>query len=219
MRQGDGRQKLGMEGRPFAAVGVIRFEGGGGGRILTHRVNPRADLLHNSEIGVELFFDQLFRRQFAAMGFALFEIGDPAGEMYAKMTKRACERNGVTFELRRPERVDLEAAVIDANADPAVHGILIYYPVFGAALDSLALSAGGDEAEEALATLLESALETLQAVLMRTPRKQRGAVKAQCERTAWTCREAVQSCAGAPLRRPRCTFRQLATQILSLIHI
>ena len=62
--------------------------------------------------------------------------GDPAGEMYAKMTKRACERNGVTFELRRPERVDLEAAVIDANADPAVHGILIYYPVFGAALDS-----------------------------------------------------------------------------------
>ena len=62
--------------------------------------------------------------------------GDPAGEMYAKMTKRACEKNGVSFELRRPERVDLEAAVIDANNDPAVHGILIYYPVFGQALDS-----------------------------------------------------------------------------------
>lgn len=29
---------------------------------------------------------------------------DPAGEVYARMTKRACERLGIEYELRRPER-------------------------------------------------------------------------------------------------------------------
>ena len=44
------------------------------------------------------------------------------------------------------------------------------------------LQAGGDEAEAALSNVLVSALETLEAVLMLTPRKQRKSVKAQCER-------------------------------------
>ena len=62
--------------------------------------------------------------------------GDPAAETYAKMTQRACEKNGVAFELRRLERLDLEGAIVDANTDPAVHGILVYYPVFGGGKDS-----------------------------------------------------------------------------------
>eukprot|EP01048_Picozoa_sp_COSAG05_P018780 COSAG05_NODE_2812_length_2613_cov_2.861575_2_plen_715_part_00 len=45
------------------------------------------------------------------------------------------------------------------------------------------LQAGGDEVEAALTAVLESALETLEAVLVLTPRKQRKTVKAQCERT------------------------------------
>lgn len=56
-------------------------------------------------------------------------------EMYARMTRRACEKNGIAFELRRVERIDLEAAVIDANGDAAVSGIIVYYPVFGGAID------------------------------------------------------------------------------------
>ena len=44
------------------------------------------------------------------------------------------------------------------------------------------MQAGGDEAEAALSNVLESALETLEAALMLTPRKQRKSVKAQCER-------------------------------------
>lgn len=61
---------------------------------------------------------------------------DPAGEMYAKMTKRACEKIGVAYELRRPERIALEAEVIAANSDPDVHGLLVYYPVFGGGKDA-----------------------------------------------------------------------------------
>jgi len=61
--------------------------------------------------------------------------GDPAGEVYARMTKRACEKNGVAYELRRPERLELEEAVIAANQESTVHGIIVYYPVFGSGKD------------------------------------------------------------------------------------
>lgn len=60
---------------------------------------------------------------------------DSAAVMYAKMTSRACEANGIIFELRRVERVELEASVIAANKDPAVHGIIVYYPIFGGQVD------------------------------------------------------------------------------------
>ncbi|KAL1508596.1 hypothetical protein AB1Y20_004693 [Prymnesium parvum] len=60
---------------------------------------------------------------------------DAAAVMYARWTGKACEANGITFELRRVERVALEAAVIDANVDPSVHGIIVYYPVFGGQVD------------------------------------------------------------------------------------
>jgi methylenetetrahydrofolate dehydrogenase (NAD+) len=60
---------------------------------------------------------------------------DTEGEVYARMTKRACEKNGIAFELRRLDRVVLEAGVIEANEDANVHGIIIYYPVFGGQID------------------------------------------------------------------------------------
>ena len=35
------------------------------------------------------------------------------------------------FELRHVKRLDVEAQVLEANLDPRVNGILVYYPVFG----------------------------------------------------------------------------------------
>lgn len=67
------------------------------------------------------------------VGFLASE--DEGGAVYARMTKRACEKNGLGFDLRVVDRVVLEAGVMAANADPAVHGIIIYYPVFGGAID------------------------------------------------------------------------------------
>jgi 5,10-methylene-tetrahydrofolate dehydrogenase/methenyl tetrahydrofolate cyclohydrolase len=54
---------------------------------------------------------------------------------YAEYTRRGCEEVGVSFELKNVARLDAEAAVAAANADPNVHGILIYYPVFGTEQD------------------------------------------------------------------------------------
>lgn len=56
---------------------------------------------------------------------------DPAARKYAEWTGRACTKDGIAYELREVEAIQLEQALDDANADPTVHGILIYYPVFG----------------------------------------------------------------------------------------
>lgn len=61
---------------------------------------------------------------------------DPAAEMYAAWTEKTCVSMGFRFELRRIEDRDfLEEAIIDANEDDGVDGIMIYFPVFGNAQD------------------------------------------------------------------------------------
>uniref|UniRef100_A0A7S2H6U4 Methenyltetrahydrofolate cyclohydrolase n=1 Tax=Zooxanthella nutricula TaxID=1333877 RepID=A0A7S2H6U4_9DINO len=56
---------------------------------------------------------------------------DPAAAKYAEWTGRTFKRDGMNFELRQVEPEALEKALEDAGKDPSVHGIMIYYPVFG----------------------------------------------------------------------------------------
>ncbi|KAK5578282.1 hypothetical protein RB653_003238 [Dictyostelium firmibasis] len=66
-----------------------------------------------------------------------FLTSDDQGAIdYSKWTKLACQKDGIEFLLKRVERVDLEDLIIEANNDPCVHGILVYYPVFGGMMDS-----------------------------------------------------------------------------------
>ena len=37
----------------------------------------------------------------------------------------------MAYELKRVKRLDLEAAIEAANLDPSIHGIFIYFPIFG----------------------------------------------------------------------------------------
>ncbi|KAJ3037808.1 hypothetical protein HDV00_001309 [Rhizophlyctis rosea] len=60
---------------------------------------------------------------------------DKAARKYAEWTGRTCAATGVRFELRECERIELEDKIIDANEDENVHGIMVYYPVFGDAQD------------------------------------------------------------------------------------
>lgn len=58
--------------------------------------------------------------------------GEDAGALrYAHWTRKACERDGIRYELRKVARTDLEDAIEAANEDSKVHGIMVYYPVFG----------------------------------------------------------------------------------------
>jgi methylenetetrahydrofolate dehydrogenase (NAD+) len=62
----------------------------------------------------------------------LLANGDPAAKKYAEWTGKACRADGLRYELRQlDDPLDVENALIDANEDPRVHGIIVYYPIFG----------------------------------------------------------------------------------------
>ena len=50
---------------------------------------------------------------------------------YARATQQRFIETGMDYELMRVNRLDLEAAIDAANLDPSIHGIFIYFPIFG----------------------------------------------------------------------------------------
>lgn len=54
-----------------------------------------------------------------------------AAVKYAEWTGKACEADGIRYELRKCAKEDLEDRLDEANKDASVHGIMIYYPIFG----------------------------------------------------------------------------------------
>jgi 5,10-methylene-tetrahydrofolate dehydrogenase/methenyl tetrahydrofolate cyclohydrolase len=98
-----------------------------------------ARLIDPAEVA-DSFRDEI-RRELLALpeplviaGFLSTEHGPSA--TYAEYTRRGCEDVGARFELRHVKRLEAEAAVLEANADARVHGILVYYPVFGTQQDT-----------------------------------------------------------------------------------
>jgi len=62
----------------------------------------------------------------------LLANNDPAARKYAEWTGKACRSDGLRYELRTlDDPIDVEAALIEANDDPRIHGIIVYYPIFG----------------------------------------------------------------------------------------
>lgn len=57
-------------------------------------------------------------------------------QTYANYTQAACTDVGIGFDLRRVPKLDLERAIDDANVDPDVHGIIVYYPIFATEHDA-----------------------------------------------------------------------------------
>ncbi|GAA5858328.1 hypothetical protein JCM8547_004652 [Rhodosporidiobolus lusitaniae] len=67
----------------------------------------------------------------------------PPSRAYASWTAKACEAVGIEYELREigivaegasegtAEQGEVEEAILDANEDQAVNGIMVYYPIFG----------------------------------------------------------------------------------------
>lgn len=85
-------------------------------------------------------FREEIRAQLQAAREPLHLVGILAGDhspslTYALYAQRACSELGIGFELRRYPRLGAEAAIRSANADPEVHGIIVYYPIFGTEQD------------------------------------------------------------------------------------
>jgi len=61
----------------------------------------------------------------------LLVSGDPASETYANYTKAGCDDVGIHFALVKTDRDSIRHMLAEANEDASVHGIFVYYPVFG----------------------------------------------------------------------------------------
>lgn len=68
------------------------------------------------------------------VGFLCADSGPSA--TYANYTATGCADVGIGFELRHVNKLQMEDAILAANSDPQVHGILVYYPVFGTQQDN-----------------------------------------------------------------------------------
>ncbi|KAK3362978.1 hypothetical protein B0T25DRAFT_525950 [Lasiosphaeria hispida] len=55
---------------------------------------------------------------------------DPAAAQYAEWSKKTCEENGFDFDLRKVNKENLEEAIVAANQDDGVDGIIVYYPIW-----------------------------------------------------------------------------------------
>lgn len=97
-----------------------------------------ATIVDPSTVAAE--FRRALRAEIAALPTPLRLLGLISGQhgpaqTYAEYTRRGCEEVGVSFELKNVARLEAEASIAAANADPDVHGVLIYYPVFGTEQD------------------------------------------------------------------------------------
>lgn len=55
---------------------------------------------------------------------------DPAAKMYAEWSAKTCMENGFEFDLRTVDKEAIEDAILAANMDESVNGIIVYYPIF-----------------------------------------------------------------------------------------
>jgi 5,10-methylene-tetrahydrofolate dehydrogenase/methenyl tetrahydrofolate cyclohydrolase len=81
------------------------------------------------------------RAQLAQLPAPLCLVGILGGEhgpsnTYALYAQRACTELGIHFDLRRMSRLQVDAAIREANADPQVHGMMVYYPIYGTEQDA-----------------------------------------------------------------------------------
>ncbi|WP_437932457.1 bifunctional methylenetetrahydrofolate dehydrogenase/methenyltetrahydrofolate cyclohydrolase [Sorangium sp. So ce291] len=112
-------------------------------RMDPHHTPPSPDARTASVIdpnAVAEEFRREVREELAALPEPLFLVGVLAADhgpsyTYAEYTRKACEDVGVRFEIRHATRLSAEAAIRSANADPGVHGIMVYYPIFGTEQD------------------------------------------------------------------------------------
>lgn len=65
----------------------------------------------------------------------LLGTDDRASQVYSQYAAQGCEKVGIVYEQRRLVPEDVSREVFLLNDDPTVHGVMVYYPIFGGARD------------------------------------------------------------------------------------
>ena len=66
----------------------------------------------------------------------LIASDDKPSIAYANATRRTFTDAGFNYELKQVRRLELESEIQQANEDPGIHGIFIYFPVFSSQEDN-----------------------------------------------------------------------------------
>lgn len=81
-------------------------------------------------------FRDAVRRQISEERLTINIVGilassDPASITYADYTRAGCEDVGIHFDLKVTDPESARSVLEAANSDSAVHGIFVYYPIWG----------------------------------------------------------------------------------------
>jgi methylenetetrahydrofolate dehydrogenase (NADP+)/methenyltetrahydrofolate cyclohydrolase len=81
-------------------------------------------------------FREAVRRQISEEQLTINIVGilaseDPASMTYADYTRTGCEDVGIHFDLRKTDPASVSALLDEVNRDSEVHGIFVYYPIWG----------------------------------------------------------------------------------------
>jgi 5,10-methylene-tetrahydrofolate dehydrogenase/methenyl tetrahydrofolate cyclohydrolase len=85
------------------------------------------------------FLEQI-RREVTSLGAKIRLVGllgtdDRASQVYSQYAAQGCADVGIVYEPRRLEREAISREIFLANDDPTIHGLIVYYPIFGGARD------------------------------------------------------------------------------------
>ncbi len=76
-----------------------------------------------------------YKSKLNILGILALDTGDAASMVYASTLQKACEFIGFNLGLVRSAPDKVEARILQANKDPAIHGIFVFYPIFKDAKD------------------------------------------------------------------------------------
>ena len=74
---------------------------------------------------------EITRNKFDIRIIGFLVSDDPASEVYANYTKEACRDVGIQFHLNKITHEHIAQQMENANRDKEVHGIFVYYPIYG----------------------------------------------------------------------------------------
>lgn len=79
---------------------------------------------------------QISQRSLAINVIGFLVSDDNASKTYAQYTKTSCESVGLRFTLVEASKELISGLIEKANADSEVHGIFVYYPIYGDTRDA-----------------------------------------------------------------------------------
>lgn len=85
------------------------------------------------------FLEQI-RSEVTSLGAKIRLVGllgtdDRASQVYSQYAAQGCADVGIVYEPRRLSREAISREIFLLNDDPTVHGLIVYYPIFGGARD------------------------------------------------------------------------------------